>query len=193
MARPKKSPSNTAASRVERRRVSRARKVESEFKNIRSEGGVLPSEFLSKLAAGDVQGLRAEDYRLDPGERLNERVSAVWTRVKRFWDDFQAKRATLPKDDFGTTLTRKNWLIPLLKILDYGEPVPQRAGVVGHQHLLPDVAQAADQGKEVAHPVIDDRDHNTPFVEGIWSPKSGSMLTAVRSARARALNAPSMM
>lgn len=129
MARPKKSSSKSAASRVERRRFRRARRVESEFKNVRCEGGVLPAEFLASLASGDVEGLRAEDYKLDPGERLNERIADAWARCKRNWENFQTQRKYLPDDDYGTTITRKFWLIPLLKILEYGEPETQRAGV----------------------------------------------------------------
>ena len=103
------------------RRTVRSRKVASGFKNIQTEGAVLPFDILTKIAAGsaEIQGLKPEDYSLTPGERLSERVTEVWFRTRRCWTLFRNKRAELPTDDYGTTLTRKSWLIPLFDALGY--------------------------------------------------------------------------
>ena len=62
------------------------------------------------------------------------------------------------------------------------------------QRLGPDRAQGGNQREQVPHPVINHGNHESlPFVEGISPARSGSTETAVRSARAAALKAPSMM
>ncbi|MBQ9372463.1 MAG: N-6 DNA methylase, partial [Thermoguttaceae bacterium] len=120
-ARPKKS--SAPASRVQTRRTPRMRALDAEFSAVKSEGGLLPLELLAKIAARDpsLPGVRDEDYQLMTGERLNEKVAEVWAKLKRSWAIFQQKRATLPANDYGTTLTRSTWLKDLFKALGYDD------------------------------------------------------------------------
>lgn len=121
MARTSSKKSAVPATRKARRRVVRARKSEFEFKNVHAEGPLFSAELLAAIAGGDasIPGVRAEDYHLMPGERLGERVSEAWAKLRRVWDLFQQKRAALPDGDYGTSLTRSQWLTYLLKALDY--------------------------------------------------------------------------
>ena len=95
----------------------------SEFINIRTEGGLLPIELLRRIAAGEnkkVAFLTSHDYHLG-GERLNEAVTRAWTLARGHWERFKQKREKVPSDDVGTTVTRSEWLLPLFKILEYGQ------------------------------------------------------------------------
>ena len=65
------------------------------------------------------------------------------------------------------------------------EPVGLADGLCigGHNGLQPQMRQAGAQAEQVAHAVIDDRDHtSSPFVEGISSRWAASMATAAASA-----------
>ena len=122
MARKKQQKSEAKTSRYSNRRIPRSRKTDSGFKNIRTEGAILPVEILVAIASGDprINGLRPDDFYLPPGERLNEKITEIWSKLKRCWELFKQKRDDLPESDYGTTLTRQAWLLPLFRLLDYG-------------------------------------------------------------------------
>ncbi len=92
------------------------------FTTVKTEGGILPADLLSRVAAGAVEGLRPEDYHLAPSERLNEAISRSWNRLLGVWRSFDDQRRELPDFDRGTTLTRERWLLILFQELGYGRP-----------------------------------------------------------------------
>jgi hypothetical protein len=65
------------------------------FTTVRSEGGLLPSDFLRQVAEGlrDVPGLTPEAYHLAGNEKLNEAASRSWNRLLGAWAAFQAAAA----------------------------------------------------------------------------------------------------
>lgn len=92
------------------------------FATIRTEGSLLPADILQRIAEGDgdLEGLKPTDYHLVEGERLNEAISRSWNRLLAIWKSFKAGIDRLPEKDFGTTLTRERWLLPLFEELHYG-------------------------------------------------------------------------
>lgn len=129
--RPAKKTSSTPT-RIQTRRRPRTRALENEFRAVLSEGGLIPPEILARIAVRnpDVPGLKDDDFELFPGERLNERIADVWAKLKTAWSLFQKRRSELPSDDYGTTLTRQAWLIPLMKALDFAAPTPRKEPIV---------------------------------------------------------------
>lgn len=96
---------------------------------VHTEGGLLPADLLQRIADGDrtLDGLRASDYHLDPGERLNERITRAWTRLTSAWRAFDDARQKLPPGDAGGALTRDRWLQILFDELGYGRLVQKPA------------------------------------------------------------------
>lgn len=96
------------------------------FATVTSEGGILPTDLLARIAALDkgLVGLRPEDYHLAPGEKLNEAINRSWNRLQGAWAGFKSACEMLPPDDPGTTLTRKAWLLVLFQELGYGRLSP---------------------------------------------------------------------
>lgn len=104
------------------------------FDSIRSEGGLLPSELLARLARFDpaLEGLSPEAYGLLPNERLREAVSRSWNRLRGAWIAFTEALAQVPPDDPATGLTRDRWLSVLFQELGYGRlPVARGIEVAG--------------------------------------------------------------
>lgn len=101
--------------------MTRARSQLS-FHAVRTEGGLLPSDILQRIAALDpkLPGTRPEDYHLLSGERFGEAVSRSWSRLVSAWRSFQDALTKLPGDDTATTVTRERWLLPLFQELGYG-------------------------------------------------------------------------
>ena len=92
------------------------------FSTVRTEGGLLPQDLLSRIQAGDedLPGLTAESYHLGPHERIGEAVNRAWSRLTGAWRAFQDALARGPDAARATGLTRERWLLPLFQELGYG-------------------------------------------------------------------------
>ncbi len=95
------------------------------FVTVRTEGGILPADLLQRIALGDAEGLRAEDYHLS-GERLSEAITRSWNRLLAAWASFRTALERLPESDAATSITRERWLLPLFQELGYGRLVAVR-------------------------------------------------------------------
>jgi hypothetical protein len=74
------------------------------FTTVRSEGGLLPADFLQRLVGGGdgIEGLGPDTYHLTGGEKLNEAASRSWNRLLGAWAAFQAASKDLKESDAGT-------------------------------------------------------------------------------------------
>ena len=94
----------------------------SQFSSVRTEGGLLPQDLLSRIQSGDVKlaGLTAESYHLGPHERIGEAVNRAWSRLTTAWRSFEGALEEEPEESMATGLTRDRWLLPLFQELGYG-------------------------------------------------------------------------
>src|SRR5580700_3346017 len=92
------------------------------FTTIRTEGALLPADFLQHAAEGnrEIEGLSPDSYHLVPGEKLNEAINRSWNRLLGAWMAFKDASGKLAATDLGTGLTRERWLLPLFQELGYG-------------------------------------------------------------------------
>lgn len=99
------------------------------FVTVRSEGALLPPDFLRLIAEGRdrIKGLTPEEYHLPGTERLNEATSRSWNRLLGAWGAFQAASQDLKETDPGTSVTREKWLLPLFQELGYGRLLAAKA------------------------------------------------------------------
>ena len=97
------------------------RRRDQPFRTIRSEGALLPSDLLQRIAQGDkdLGGLRAEDYHVTDVP-LSEAIVRSWNRLVGAWTSFRDAEQALPEDDLATTVTRERWLLVLFDELSYG-------------------------------------------------------------------------
>lgn len=99
------------------------------FLTVRTEGAILPSDLLERIAAGDpdLGGLTPEAYHLPEGEKITETTNRAWNRLLSAWSTFRNASERLPDSDAGTTLTREKWLLPLFQELGYGRLLTAKA------------------------------------------------------------------
>ncbi|MCP4607532.1 MAG: N-6 DNA methylase [Planctomycetes bacterium] len=92
------------------------------YTTIRTEGAILPTDILQRIAEGDgnLDGLKPSDYHLPEGEKLREAISHSWNSLLGRWNSYISAVNKLPEGDAGTTVTREKWLLPLLQELGYG-------------------------------------------------------------------------
>jgi hypothetical protein len=100
----------------------------STFATIRTEGSLLPADFLQRLLQpkADIEGLRPEDYHLVGRERIDDAVSRAWLRLFPAWTVFRDQLQRLSEDDTATTITREKWLYVLFSELGYGRLEPAK-------------------------------------------------------------------
>ena len=89
---------------------------------MRTEGGLLPQEFLSRIQAGDPElpGVKAQDYHLGQNERIGEAVNRAWSRLQAAWSLFKDGLAQEAEGSLATSVTRDAWLLPFFQELGYG-------------------------------------------------------------------------
>ena len=105
-----------------------------QFSSVRTEGGLLPQDVLSRIQAGDkdLPGLTPADYHLGAHERIGEAVNRAWSRLTATWHAFQEALSKEPDSSLATGLTRDRWLLPLFEELRYGRlPKAQAIEVEG--------------------------------------------------------------
>ncbi len=102
----------------------------STFSAVRTEGGLLPPEILSRILAGDpdLPGTDQAAYHVPKGERVGEAVNRSWSRLRGLWPSFREALEKRGEEDAASGLTRERWLLPLFGELGYGRL--QRAGAM---------------------------------------------------------------
>ncbi|GHG50470.1 hypothetical protein GCM10011331_13160 [Flavimobilis marinus] len=97
---------------------------------VRSVGALLPSDLLSRVAAGDpdLGGFSGRHYHLAAGESPREAANRAWAYLAGVWPSFQDALARLPEGDAAVGLTRERWLQVLFRELGYGRLQTTPAG-----------------------------------------------------------------
>jgi hypothetical protein len=90
--------------------------------NVRTEGGLLPTDVLGRIADGDdgLPGLTEADYDLPQNVRFAEAITDSWNRLAGLWVSFSTILAASTSGEPLTTPTRERWLLPLLNELGFG-------------------------------------------------------------------------
>ena len=151
------------------------------FATIRTEGGLLPADFLQRIAQGEkqVEGLTPDAYHLAGNLKINEAISQSWNVLRGAWQKFQDQLAALPdKQDAATTVTRDRWLLPLFHELGYGRLVYDRSSPISHPwHHVPIhlVGARVDINKPVVSPSGGPRTSPHSVVQDFLNRHEGSL------------------
>ncbi|GAB4273669.1 MAG: N-6 DNA methylase [Candidatus Promineifilaceae bacterium] len=94
---------------------------------IRIEGGLLSPDFLETIH--EAPGQKPQDFGLKPRDSLVDEISAIWGDIRAYWEAFQrrASRAQTGRGESPTTITREQWMMPLLETLGYTLSFQRRA------------------------------------------------------------------
>jgi len=79
------------------------------------EGGFFPADLLERIASGEVDGQRPDDFGQDG--RLSDEIQAAFSDLRTYLDFFGRRRAH--SRESLTSLTREAWMIPVLERLGY--------------------------------------------------------------------------
>ncbi|MCF8608901.1 N-6 DNA methylase [Gordonia sp. HY285] len=103
------------------------------YVGVRIQGGLLPADLPSQLAAGhDPLGkaLEPRDYHLAAGETVRDAANRAWAYLCGVWTGYRDALSQLPEGAPTTGLTRERFLLILLKQLDFGQvPASGKGGI----------------------------------------------------------------
>ena len=109
------------------------------------QGNLIAADLTTDLAAGEIKGQSPEDFGLAKSDKLADEVAAAWGDAKAYWGAFQRAVSRLPEGDLATTVTREQWVIPLLRSLGYDPVYVARAEVVeGQTYAISHRAESGD-------------------------------------------------
>jgi len=87
------------------------------YTTIRIEGSILSADILDRIEQGEISGQNANDFGFKT--KTKDEIAKAWADAQDMWRIFNRHRDKVSEQDYGTTETRKYWIIPLLGFLGY--------------------------------------------------------------------------
>ncbi len=97
------------------------------------QGNLIAADLTPDLLTGGIKGQSPEDFGLAKSDKLADEIATAWGIAKAHWIAFQNYRSRLAEDDPATSLTREQWVMPLLRTLGYDPVYVAKAEVVDGQ------------------------------------------------------------
>lgn len=102
------------------------------------EGNLIAPDLTTEMLAGNTKGQlhkgqSPEDFNFAKTDKLTDEIAIAWGDAKAYWAAFQRALARLPENDLATTVTREQWVVPLLRSLGYDPVYTAKAEVVDEQ------------------------------------------------------------
>lgn len=93
--------------------------MKTTFTTLKIEGGLIAYDIIERIAAGEECGQKPVDFGFDSRSRLSDEIAAAWSDARDLWHLFVRRLERLPEGDIATSVTRDQWIIPLLSSLGY--------------------------------------------------------------------------
>jgi hypothetical protein len=85
-------------------------------------------DFLEHLP--QAEGQKPSDFGITNGRSVADEVSGIWTDAKVYWEAFKRRLERATTSESPTTITREQWVIPLMEALGYNPQYQRKAHVV---------------------------------------------------------------
>jgi len=97
------------------------------------EGNLITADLTPDVLAEEVKGQTPPDFGFKATDNLADEIATTWGDIKAYYQAFQRRLHRLDPDDSATSLTREQWVIPILELLGYQPVYQQKAAVVEGQ------------------------------------------------------------
>ncbi|ETR67579.1 MAG: hypothetical protein OMM_11437, partial [Candidatus Magnetoglobus multicellularis str. Araruama] len=113
------------------------------YTSIRIEGAILSPDILNKIEQGDISGQSVKDFGFDTKTKIKDEIARVWADAQDMWRIFNRQREKAPAS-YGTSETRKFWMVPLLDFLGYDVELSRAENVYGKSYAISHRAKNID-------------------------------------------------
>ncbi|NJM06311.1 hypothetical protein HC891_09125 [Candidatus Gracilibacteria bacterium] len=122
--------------------------------NMTIEGGLLSPDIVERIT--ELEGQRPGDFGLNPNRTMADGIAGVFLTARAHWKLFQDRLADARDDASITTITRQQWVLPLLGLLDYQLVFQRSAAMVdGRPYALSHRAGETDAAPPVHVVAVD--------------------------------------
>jgi len=97
---------------------------------VQIEGNLLAPDMTADMMAGTIKGQAPSDFGFSKTDKLADEIAAAWGDAKVYWAAFQRALTRLEQTDVATSVTREQWVVPLLRSLGYDPVYTAKAEVV---------------------------------------------------------------
>lgn len=114
------------------------------YTSIRIEGAILSADILDRIEQGDIAGQSAKDFGFDAKTKVKDEIARAWADAQDLWRIFNRQREKVAADNFGTSETRRYWILPLLGLLGYDVQLSRAEAVNGKSYAISHRAENLD-------------------------------------------------
>jgi type I restriction-modification system DNA methylase subunit len=106
------------------------------YTTIRIEGAILSADILDKIEQGDIGGQLARDFSFDTKIKVKDEIARAWADAQDLWRIFKRQKERVAEQEYGTTETRKYWIIPLFGLFGYDAQLSKAETVHGKSYAV---------------------------------------------------------
>jgi len=89
------------------------------YSTIRIEGSILSADILDKIRQEELSGQTAKDFGLSGSAKVKDEIARAWADAQDMWRVYNRRIERLEEKEYGTSETRKFWIVPLLEMLGF--------------------------------------------------------------------------
>jgi hypothetical protein len=97
------------------------------------EGNLFVADIAQDLVSDSYKGQLPKDFDLGDKDKLADEIALVWGIAKAHWVAFQQAVGRLEETDSATSLTRDQWVLPLLRVMGYDPFYTAKAEIIDGQ------------------------------------------------------------
>jgi type I restriction-modification system DNA methylase subunit len=106
------------------------------YTTIHIEGAILSADILDKIEQGDIGGQLSKDFGFDTKIKVKDEIARAWADAQDLWRIFKRQKERVAEQEYGTTETRKYWIIPLLGLFGYDAQLSKAETVHGKSYAV---------------------------------------------------------
>ena len=115
------------------------------YSTIRIEGAILSADILDKIRREELSGQSAKDFGLPVNTKVKDEIARAWADAQDMWRVYKRRIDRLAENDYGTSETRKFWIIPLLEMLGFDTVYSKSETLNGKSYAISHRANNLDQ------------------------------------------------
>jgi len=106
------------------------------YTTIRIEGAILSADILDKIEQGEIGGQLAKDFGFSAKIKVKDEIARAWADAQDLWRIFKRQKERVAEQEYGTTETRRYWIIPLLGLFGYDAQLSRAEIVHGKSYAV---------------------------------------------------------
>ena len=106
------------------------------YTTIRIEGSILSPDILDRIEQGEIRGQTSKDFSFDAKTKVKDEIAKAWADAQDLWRIFKRQREKVTVTEYGTTETRRFWIVPLLGLLGYDAQLSKAETVYGKSYAV---------------------------------------------------------